>query len=244
MKKKLIYAFLFVVAISAAVLIVAKKTSLLSTASEEVFALSGNKASVKLNKDYTLTIKICAKEAMQGVSGLLTYNADMMEYENDGQAAIVGSNGALTLSDTFAEPTKEKTYKLKFKACATGDCLFTLSDNYYTCYEDLRVQAAGSATTTAKILVNDGIEDDSTLAELLIGTGELSPAWNPDHLEYEVQVPSDTTIFTYSATPGAENATVVSTGPEKLETGRNIYKITVTAPSGDESIYTISVIKE
>lgn len=244
MKKTLILLFIFLAAISAVILVVSKKTTISSNAGSDGFTLSGSKDSVKLNKSYTLTIKVTATEAMQSVNGLLTYDADRMEYEAEEQSAFVGSNGTLTLSDTFAKPTREKTYKLKFKACSTGDCLFTLSDNYYTCYKDLSVQALGSSTATVTILVNDGIEDDSTLSELLIGTGELNPAFQSSQYEYEVQVPKDTTVFTYSASPTAEDATVVSDGPEKLSEGRNVYKITVIAPSGDKSIYTIAVIRE
>lgn len=244
MKKTLVLLFVIMAAISAVILVVSKKTTLSSQAGNEGFTLSGNKDSVKLNKNYTLTIKVTAKEAMQEVSGLLTYNADRMEYEAEEASAFVGSNGTLTFSDSFAKPTREKTYKLTFKACSTGDCVFTLSDNYYTCYEDLSVQTLGSSTATVTIIVNDSIEDDSTLSELLIGTGELMPAFQSSEHEYEVHVPEDTTIFTYSASPTAENATVVSDGPEKLANGRNIYKITVTAPSGDESVYTIAVIRE
>ena len=244
MRKTLILLFIFMAAICAVILIVSKKTTLSSNASGESFTLSGNKSGVKLDKSYTLTIKVTAKEDMQGVSGLLTYDADMMEYEAQNQPAIVGSNGTLTLSDTFAKPTREKTYKLKFKACSVGECHFTLSDNYYTSYEDLAVQAVGSSTASVTILVNDGVEDDSTLSELLIGAGQLSPDWDSDCYEYEVHVPKDTTIFTYSAAPTAKDATIVSDGPEKLAKGRNIYKITVTAPSGDESVYTIAVIRE
>lgn len=86
---------------------------------------------------------------------------------------------------------------------------------------------------------NDSRSGNSSLAELSLSTGTLSPAFAPDTTEYQVELTSKTTSLTVTATPSDSKAAVSGVGEISLKPGENTITITDTAENGDSTTYTI-----
>jgi hypothetical protein len=213
-----------------------------ANAKGDVFELAVSEKTVQKSDTCTVSIVVQSDEPMQQVQGELHYDATLLSYE-DSDADIVGSEGVLTLNSTFAEAAKTHTYNITFQALELGECHLELANTSYNRYSDLSLVSESTATNTVTIIANDSASDDCTLAELLIGSGELNPVWDALVYDYTVEVPADTNTFTYSAVPSDSDAVVTAAGPDTLQTGDNHYTITVTAPSGNRADYHITVVK-
>lgn len=86
---------------------------------------------------------------------------------------------------------------------------------------------------------SDSRSGNSSLAELSLSTGTLSPAFAPDITEYQVELTSKTTSLTVTATPSDSKATVSGAGEISLKPGENTITVTATAENGDSTPYTI-----
>ena len=243
MKKTVFHCILCIVLVLTAFLLISEKNEVPAQAQADTFVIQSAKTKVKKDKTFTVKITIHSNEPMQNVQASLSYDATLAEYISDDQPAIVGTSGLLTLNDTFEKGITDKTYKLKFQALQLGNCQFLLDNANYTRFQDLSVVSKGSSAEEIEIIVNDGVEDDCTLEELFTAVGEWQEDWDSETYDYHITVPKETTVFAYSATPSCEDSQVVSEGPDTLSTGTNIYKITVTAPSGDSAVYTLKVVR-
>lgn len=219
------------------------KDTPVSQAQEDTFSIKLNKETVKKDKNFVLNVAISSQQEMQTVQAQIAYDPDMVEFQPK-DAAIVGTQGILTLNDTFETPVKEINYKISFKALQVGTCDFQLTNANYSLYSDLSIVTKGDVTTTVTVIENTGENDDSTLEELLVGQGDFVEPWDSDTYDYTIIVPENTKELTYSATPSSKDSIVESNGPEVLSAQDHVYTITVTAPSGSQSVYTITVLFE
>lgn len=241
MKKILFRCAAIILLIIAVQVCISDQSQVTSDAKEDTFTIKASKEKIKKDKTFTLKIQIQSSAPIQNVNASLSYDCEQVEYLSGGGDAITGNSGVLTLNETFEKAVTSKTYKLTFQAVNLGKCQFELTNANYCRYEDLSVVSRGSSTENVEIIINDGIDDDCTLAELILGTGEMEEDWDSQTYDYHITVPKDTTIFAYSAVPSSDDSIVVSEGPDKLSDGPNIYTISVTAPSGDKAVYTLTV---
>ncbi|MDR2835031.1 MAG: cadherin-like beta sandwich domain-containing protein [Bacteroidales bacterium] len=70
---------------------------------------------------------------------------------------------------------------------------------------------------------------DASLASLVVNPGELTPAFEPNILNYSVILPTNTTDINITATPNSSGAIVSGNGNYPLQTGDNIIPISITA---------------
>lgn len=232
---------LSLMAIACGFIFFSNRSTPVSEAQEDTFSIKVNKESVKKDKTFILNIIISSQQEMQSVDAQVTYDATFAEFLPE-DTSIVGTDGILTLKDTFESPTTQKTYTLKFKALQVGECNFTLTNANYSLYSDLSVVTKGDGAESISIIENTGENDDSTLDELLVGQGDFIEPWDSDNFDYTIIVPEGTKELTYSATPAAKDAVVESQGPKELSKDDHVYTITVTALSGNQSVYTITVL--
>jgi hypothetical protein len=86
---------------------------------------------------------------------------------------------------------------------------------------------------------------DAFLSSLLITTGgELSPAFDPNIIEYSVRVPHEQNSINFVAVTRDELATVRGAREHSLEVGVQILPIIVTAEYGNTKTYTVTVTRE
>ncbi len=244
MKKIILPAvILCILAVILTVFIVPSRFNKSSNAAAGAVELSAIKETVKKEASVTIKVHFHPEKTMQSVTANLHYDDTAFSYKEQKDAALSGSSGVLTIKDSFEKATAEKTYEITFTALKTGSYSFSLSDISYNGYDKLNTVVLDAATCSVTVTENAKQTDDSSLKELLLGVGELSPEWDPQTYQYEVTVPHDTKIFTFSSIPSDKDAVITSDGPDTLKNELSIYKITVTAPSGASSTYTITVKK-
>lgn len=86
-----------------------------------------------------------------------------------------------------------------------------------------------------------GRSANSKLLSLNVNPGTLDPAFDKDDYAYIVDLGPDATQITISATADESATSLTGTGTFNLSSGRNIFKVIVTAENGSINTYTIFV---
>ncbi len=84
---------------------------------------------------------------------------------------------------------------------------------------------------------------DSSLKSLVPAAGELSPAFSADVHEYTLNVLYAVEKMGFDVITNHSTASFEVIGSEELETGENMFRITVTAEDQSQSEYTINVVR-
>ncbi|MBS2099619.1 cadherin-like beta sandwich domain-containing protein, partial [Carboxylicivirga linearis] len=85
------------------------------------------------------------------------------------------------------------------------------------------------------------VNNNPNLSDLTVNTGSLTPAFATETTEYELIVPEGTASVNLSAVLSDASASVVGDGSITLVNGEATANITVTAESGREMTYTVSI---
>ena len=81
----------------------------------------------------------------------------------------------------------------------------------------------------------------NTLASLTVSAGELSPAFDGNNTNYEVNVDAKVTSITIDAKATDAKASVLGTGEHALQVGANTLQVVCKAENGSTKTYTITV---
>ena len=85
---------------------------------------------------------------------------------------------------------------------------------------------------------------NNLLSSLQVSSGELSPAFQENVLEYSLHYSHDVTSITLSATAKDSKSQVEGLGEKSLKTGENSFSIVVTAENGEKKTYQIKAYVE
>ncbi|MDE5966193.1 MAG: cadherin-like beta sandwich domain-containing protein [Lachnospiraceae bacterium] len=196
---------------------------------------------IKNGESFTLTVNVESVTALAGIDARIVYNPEVVAFVGDEEGKMTGSDGLVNLKEMYESETNKKSYNLTFEAIAVGESQFAFDKTYITDYAQLEEIEIHSNEKTMQVLENNKISDNADLAELLVATGELSPAFSPEVTEYTVSVEHEEDTFIFSSVPADAEAVVAVDMPETLCVGENQITITVTAPSGAEKQYFIYV---
>lgn len=199
--------------------------------------------SVKKENEFTVKVILNSDVDLYSIDAYLSYSTETLEFVPESEY-VTGTDGVLELKDIYGEETKTAEYELTFKALDTGAAEVSLTDVYLIDYEDLDYITVAPSVKHFDIGINNSVEEDARLADLLVAPGELTEAFEPNKLEYEMHVGLDVESIGVSAIPMDEDSVVGLEMPEKLEDGENLVIITVTALSGHVNTYTIKVIRK
>lgn len=174
---------------------------------------------------------------------------------------------------TFQAPTvtTDTTYKVSFNATAMDDInMEEIPDSSATATITVKAPAqqtpstgnntssgntntgsssnGNSSTTRPSTNTNTSTEtetksDNSSLSVLQIAEGAITPEFNSGTLEYQINVPNETTKLTITATPADSKAIVKIAGNEELVVGENAIEVIVTAENGSTTVYKINAVR-
>ncbi len=201
-------------------------------------------AKVKMDDKFDVKVTVKSDIALAAVDAIITYDASVLEFIGNVDGKMTGSSGVITLTDLYETETKEKAYKLEFRAITVGDAKFAFGETYVTDYADLQPIEMYCNTDVTAVVENKRLSENAELKDMLVATGTLSPAFSGDIVEYSADVDADCDSFIFSSIPADENATIVVDKPDVLMHGANVITITVTAPAGNTRVYTIKVIRK
>lgn len=200
-------------------------------------SLSFSSQKPKVNDTFTVSVTINAGENMRGVTYNLSYNPDVVTCV-DLPSYCSGGAGLLSIYDSYSDTTK-KTHSFSFKAIAAGSCTFKVSDGKYALSEEK--EFAGSSWA---ITVTDASKsDNANLKSLSLSKGTLSPKFSASKTSYTASVANDVTECKVYATAADSAAKVEVSGSSALKVGKNTRTVTVTAASGAQKTYTITITR-
>lgn len=209
-----------------------------------IFSVSAASSSIsfstqkpQVNEKFTVNVTVNAGENMRGVQYKLSYDPDIVKCD-ELPSYCNGGAGVLTIVDSYSDTTK-KTHSFSFTAIAAGACTFKVSEGIYALSEEKSFD--GSSWT---ITVSDAAKSDNAdLKSLSLSKGTLSPKFSAAKTTYTASVANDVTDVKVYATAADGEAKVEVSGKSALEVGENVRTVTVTAASGAQKTYKITITR-
>lgn len=196
--------------------------------------------SLTVGETVTVTVTLNAGEAMYGVGCEVSYNNDVINYTS-GNA--VGGAGRVEIAESPSGETKV-SYALTFTAVAAGSCTISVSKCNYATQGANGAEEKGFSGASATLTVNDAaLSSNANLSSLTLSEGTLSPKFSQSRTNYTVAVKNSVTECKVYATAADSGAKVEVSGESVLQIGNNTRTITVTAPSGAQKTYTITIVR-
>ena len=180
---------------------------------------------------------------IQGVGRNLNFGSDAEKFA--GKAHILATYPAVGIQMYEANLDNAAKYLL-IAISNEGDGFTILSDNAITLIRN-SINYLLNPNMYYDYEINEPISGenmpsrDSRLSNIALSAGTLTPSFNASVVNYTVALPYDASSITLTASANHDAATVVGDGEKSLETGDNIFQITVTAEDGNTRIYTINV---
>jgi len=213
------------------------------------FAASGSMSgpgTARAGDTINVTFKVTGG-SFSGYSGSLSYDTSVLTLvsanSNAGGSWAFSRNGNnIVAYDTSGSSNiSGSLFTLKFKVnsgVAAGTAMKVGFNGTVSDGSDYAVSGNYSGTVAAPL------STDATLSNLIVGNATLSPAFNANTTNYSCGTVSyDVAKLSVSATANASGAKVSVNG-SNLSVGKNTVRIVVTAPSGAQKTYTITVTRQ
>lgn len=190
---------------------------------------------------------------VNGISGVFNYDRDMLELvsvksedewlgnNNDGKFLYLNTEDLIELQSMSIDSTDEYVLiSATFRALKSGTSSISI-DNLEYFNQDTYFVSDDAYEISTSVVVN--ASDDNNLSSLKIAGKDITLL--EDTLEYEITVGNDVTTAEIDAVVSNVAANITSiVSPEELVEGENTITITVTSESGNDKVYTITVIRE
>lgn len=204
-----------------------------SAAAKTTIAFSSSKP--KVNDSVTVTVTVSGSQAMYSTEFSVSYNPEVLRFESGDSAS--GGAGMVKVAGLPSGASKQ-SYSLKFTAISAGSSSIQASGAAY--YENTEDSVGASATLT----VSDAAKsDNANLKSLSLSKGTLSPKFSASKTSYTATVAKSVTEVKVYATAQDSGAKVAISGESALKVGKNTRTVTVTAPSGAQKTYTITITR-
>lgn len=227
-------SFIKIITILATVSVAVSCLVFTASASSTTISFSSSKPSV--NDSVTVTVTVNTDENMYGTSFSVNYNPDVLRFESGDNAT--GGAGVVNVVYSVSGKTKQSC-PLKFTAIASGSCTVSVDNAMYA--SDKEIPLTGSSATLA---VTDAAKsDNANLKSLSLSAGTLSPKFSASKTSYTAKVAKNVTECKIFATAADSGAKVEVSGTSALNEGKNVRTVTVTAPSGAQKVYTITITR-
>ena len=213
-------------------------TNIFSLTATAVASATLSFSSSKPTVGQTVTVKVTINggEPIYNTTFDLTYDSNVLEYVN---ADITTTGGAgVVKASPNPEGASKATYSFNFKTISAGTSRISVSGGAYGVENDL------SFAASANMIVSDVTKsDNANLKSLSLSKGTLSPKFSASKTSYTATVAKSVTEVKIYATAQDSGAKVAISGESALKEGKNTRTVTVTAPSGAQKTYTITITR-
>ena len=198
--------------------------------------LSFSSSKPTVGQSVTVKVTINGGEPIYNTTFDLTYDSNVLEYVN---ADITTTGGAgVVKASPNPEGASKATYSFNFKTISAGTSRISVSGGAYGVENDL------SFAASANMIVSDVTKsDNANLKSLSLSKGTLSPKFSATKTSYTATVAKSVTEVKIYATAQDSGAKVAISGESALKEGKNTRTVTVTAPSGAQKTYTITITR-
>ncbi|MCR5223864.1 MAG: cadherin-like beta sandwich domain-containing protein, partial [Bacilli bacterium] len=214
----------------------------IANAASATFAVSGPSQGVVGNQ-LTLTVTVSSSTSLGGWELALQYDKSYLQLSS----APEGANGTHVAGNATSSGTKSKSYTYKFKVLKSGTTTIspTSTDAYgwdETPLSPSNVSKKVTLKTQAEIEAS--YSSNAYLKSITVGEYALTPEFNKETKEYEVEVENDVETVTISALKEDANASISGTGDKTLIEGTNKFEIVCTAQKGNSITYVVNVTRK
>ncbi len=207
-------------------------------------SISSSKTNVSINDIITVTVTISESGGQLGA-----WNFEI-GHDSSKLSLISGSEGVY--GEVGDGVITSKSYSLKYKAIANGSAVINVRSADVRDWSSESSLSVNKGSKTINIGNNQGTSSpsskkssDNNLKTLSIDNYSLSPEFNKDTLEYNVELTSDTTKIKVNAEASDSKARISGAGDIEVKEGQNKVEIVVTAENGSTKTYIINaVVKE
>lgn len=238
MRKKILKEILFILFISAFMMLLMTVTSHAATS----ISISTSKSTVSPGESFTVTVSaVGAGPVTTSVSNGSGGKTEFLDNSSYSFTCTAGSSGSVTISasgtlgdyETNGEKDRyaSKTVKISNNSNSGGSSDSSGSSNNKPNTSNTNNDDTPKST-------------DSSLKGLSVEEGAITPEFNKDVKEYTLTVPNEIGGANVTAIPNDSKATVSVTGNVGLKEGENTVTILVTAEDGSTSKYLIRVMRE
>lgn len=185
----------------------------------------------------TITVTVSASGAA-GWEYCLNYNSSVFKLTS----ASSDTGGACVKTGSTLIGYSKVTFKLK--AIKSGSSTISLRDAVmYGDDGNALSSSKGSVTVTARTQaeIEASYSDNAFLKSLEVEGFEISPSFNKDIYEYELEVENNVTSVNVIAKEAESHANVSGSGTIELSEGVNKVTIVVTAQKGNQKKYIINI---
>ena len=247
MKKNILTKLVFIlIAIVFALLLMTIKSDAAS------ISISTSKSSVSPRGTFTVTVSVSggAGKVTTSVSNGTGGKTGFLDNSSYSFTCTAGNSGSVTISasGSIADYNTEKeskkstsrTVRIATKSNSTGS-----SGGGSSSSSSGSSSSGGYSSNNSNKTAQEETEksSDSTLNELTVKEGKITPEFKKDVKEYALIIPYETSEINVTATPTDSKATVNVKGNKKLKEGENTVTVVVTAEDGSTSNYTIKVTR-
>lgn len=212
-------------------------STIVITASAATSSIAFSSNNPKVNDKVTVTVTLNCGEKAYSLGCSVEYNQKVLRFENGDDAN--GSAGVINIAGV--SNGNFKSFKLNFTAIASGQSAIKVYDAKYVGQNLVETTVPGSS---AVMTVTDAAKSaNANLKSLTVSSGTLTPAFDPNKTAYTVEVGRSVEECKVYAATQDPNAKVTIEGDAKLQEGKNTRTVTVTAPSGAQKKYTVTITR-
>ncbi len=182
----------------------------------------------------TASITTASSYALVGNKVYVTVNVSGLA----GKFKVTSSDTSILSGGTSGIFLDDESRTFTFTANGSGTATVTLTPLDVADYSD---NTKYTASKSIKIIVS-WPSSNNYLSNLEVDDYDLSPAFDEDVFEYDVEVPNDVRKVHIYATRDSSSSSVKGTGEVSLEEGVNTFDIDVTAQNGNVRTYTVNII--
>ena len=200
-------------------------------------SVSSSANQVIVGKEVTITVTISSSVALGSWEYTLNYDNSVFKLvrsDVDLQYASYANNAK----------TKSVSYRYVFKALKSSNSKFYVDSSMAVAWDESILNVTNGARAVKTLTYSEyqaTLSKNNNLSKLYVDGYELSPAFNKDILEYNVQVNEDETSVKIGAIVEDKTASVSGIGTHEVSAGNNMFDIVVIAQNGSEKTYKINV---
>lgn len=198
---------------------------------------------VMLGNTVTVTVKLSSSSKIGSWQGSISYDKAYLQLTK-----TTSESGGSGFANSSAGGTKSKSYTFTFKTLKKGSTKVSVSSYALYDYDTMDRMTANGGSTTINIKTREEIEatysSNANLKSIKVGEYALSPTFNKETTEYNVEVPNEIETVNVSASKEDGSASVTGTGEITLMEGNNKVSIVVTAQKGNTKTYVVNIYRK
>jgi len=196
----------------------------------------------------TITLTFTGNGGSEGYEGVMSYDSSQATFNGitskiSSWKAENSGTKVIAYDDTLTKPITKSTtvFTLSFKVKETLAIGTTLTIQL----TNVEANNGSIGTLTYSVKIQAPLSADATLKSLSVSGQTLSPSFTPSETSYSVgEIPFSSDSISVSTVCNDAGANAKVAGATGLSVGSNTVKVTVTAPSGDTKVYTITVTRQ